>query len=483
MIDIVVIVAVMLAVTYFGHRLSGSIQDRKGFFQADGSLPWWAVSASIIATLVSAVTFVSVPAAVFATGGNLTYFQVILGLAAGKIAVGLLLAKPFYESRSVDTSYEYIGARIDRPTGEFSMYLGLVLNVINSGVKLLTASLVLDVITGWGLPGCALFVVAIAVLWCVLAGIKTVIWTDFLLFVLFSLGAVFALIFIAFNIEMSLAESVVWLDDQAKLVLFDFSTDPSVRYTIWAGVIGGIALNIAQGSTQGTWQRVKACRSASDAVKAYNFAALFYVVHIVILGVGLALAVFYFEHGVPQALEEALQTSPDRIFPHFIVTQLPVGISGLFIAAIFAAAISTLDSALAESSDLTVSHIYSRYVRKSASEQHYLFASRVLLIGWGLVFFAIALFFSRYSAEGLLDLTFKLPNYVYGAIFGSIVLARFGIGRFATFVVGFAVACALVGILAYLEVAFFYWCPVAGIAMVLVVWALERKAPEMSGVV
>ena len=83
--DLLVVVTVMLAVTYLGHRLSGSITNRRGFFQADGSLPWWAVSASIIATVVSAVTFVSVPAAVFADGGDLTYFQVILGLAAGKV--------------------------------------------------------------------------------------------------------------------------------------------------------------------------------------------------------------------------------------------------------------------------------------------------------------------------------------------------------------------------------------------------------------
>ena len=100
-IDLAVIVLVMLGVTWLGHHLSGSIASRRGFFQADGSMPWWAVSASILATLVSAVTFVSVPAAVFAPGGDLTYFQVIVGLALGKVAVALLLARPFYESKGV----------------------------------------------------------------------------------------------------------------------------------------------------------------------------------------------------------------------------------------------------------------------------------------------------------------------------------------------------------------------------------------------
>ena len=480
--DLLVVVTVMLAVTYLGHRLSGSITNRRGFFQADGSLPWWAVSASIIATVVSAVTFVSVPAAVFADGGDLTYFQVILGLAAGKVVVARLLATPFYLSQGVNTSYEYIGARIDVRTGEFSMYLGLLLNLINSAVKLLTASLVLDVISGWGLPGCALFVVAISIVWSALAGIKTVIWTDFVLFILFSVGAVFALFFVSLNIQQGIGEAIIWLDDQAKLVLFDFDTDPSKRYTIWAGVIGAVGLSIAQASTQGTWQRVRACRSVDDAQKAFDVAALFYIVHVVILGVGLALAVFYAERGVSVELAQQLSQSPDRIFPYFIVNELPVGISGLFIAAIFAAAISTLDSALTESSDLTVNHIYQR-VLPNKTEAHYLLASRLLMVVWGLLFFAAAMFFSRYQGVGLLELTFKLPNYFYGAIFASIILARFGIGRFSTIILGFVLATLSVLAMAEANVAFFYWCPVSGVLMVATVWALDRRRWEITGIV
>ncbi|NOX49044.1 MAG: hypothetical protein GXP16_00705 [Gammaproteobacteria bacterium] len=482
-VDLGVVVAVMLAVTWMGHVLSGSVNSRKAFFQADGTLPWWAVSASIIATLVSAVTFISVPAAVFAQGGDLKYFQVIVGLALGKIAVGMMLARPFYQSTHVNTSYEYIGARLDRATGEFSMAMGLLLNIINSAVKLLTASLVLDVITAWGLPGCALFVVVVSIVWSALAGIKTVIWTDFLLFLLFSAGAVFALVFMVLNIQQSFAEALIWLDGQAKLVLFDFSVDPGKRYTIWAGVIGGIALNVAQGSTQGTWQRVKACRSVGDAIKAYNYAAIFYVMHLVILGVGLGLAVFYSEHGLNDSIANQLETSPDRIFPYFIMTEIPVGLSGLFIAAIFAAAISTLDSALTESSDLTVTHIYSRFIRTDADEQHYVLVSRLMMIFWGFVFLAVALFFGRFEGEGLLDLTFKLPSYIYGAIFGSIVLARIGVGQFRSFLIGFAVACAVVVGLTSSGVAFFYWCPLSGIAMVTTVLLIERTPPDWCGVV
>ncbi|NCF44512.1 MAG: hypothetical protein GWP70_06775 [Proteobacteria bacterium] len=481
-IDLAVITVVMFGVTWAGHRLSGTISDRRGFFQADGTMPWWAVSASIIATVVSAVTFVSVPAAVFAPDGNLTYFQVILGLALGKVVVARLLARPFYLSENLATSYDYIGARIDAPTGSFCMALGLLLNTINSGVKLLTASLVLDVISGWGLAGCALFIVAVSALWGALAGIKTVIWTDFLLFLLFAAGALFSLLYMLGELTAPLPQTIVWLDAQAKLALFDFDTDMSKSSTVWAGVIGAICLSIAQGSTQATWQRVKACRSVHDACKAFDFAALFYVVHLLILGVGLALFAFYGEKGLPDALTAQLADAPDRIFPYFIATELPVGVSGLFVAAIFAAAISTLDSALAEGSDLTVNHLYAPLC-KGRSESHYLLMSRVFMVFWALVFFALAVFFSRYSAQGLLQLTFKLPNYIYGAIFASILLARFGIGSLRLILCGFVLACAIVAGLSLSGVAFFYWCPLSGAAMFGFVWLFDRRPLDFSGVV
>ena len=240
-------------------------------------------------------------------------------------------------------------------------------------------------------------------------------------------------------------------------------------------------MSIAQGSTQGTWQRVKACRSVDEACKAFDFAALFYVVHLLILGVGLALVAFYGERGISESLSAELADAPDRIFPHFIATELPVGVSGLFIAAIFAAAISTLDSALAEGSDLTVNHLYAP-VRKGRTEQHYLLISRLFMVAWALIFFALALFFSRYSAQGLLQLTFKLPNYIYGAIFASILLARFGIGSLRLILSGVVLASAIVAYLATTGVAFFYWCPISGGAMFAFVWALDRRPLDWSGV-
>lgn len=483
-IDLAVMVGVVLAVTLLGHRLSGSIRTRTSFFEADGSMPWWAVSASIIATLVSSVTFVSVPAAVFREGGDLTYLQVIIGLAIGKFFIAGMLVRSFYESDGIHTTYGYIGARMDAATGTASMWVGLALNLINSAIKLLAAAIVLDVVTDWGVAGCALAVVAFAILWSALAGIRTVIWTDFLLFILFAFGALFSLVFLGAQIEMPLPEALLWLDTQAKLTLFDFSTDLERRYTLWAALLGSIGLSLALGSTQGTWQRVRACRSVGDAQKAYNYSALFYLMHLLILGVGLGLALFYREQPLAESVASAVAAQPDRIFPHFIISELPVGLSGLFIAAIFAAAISTLDSAMTEAAELTVRHLYEPVAKRlnhATSEQHYLRVSRISLLLWGLAFAAGAVFINRFSGEGLLDLTFKLPNYLYGVTFATIMLARFRIGSFRSFCAGTVVACLSVAWMATHNIAFFWWCPAAGGLMIAVVVMLERvKMPSTS---
>lgn len=486
-IDVCVIFSLMAGVTWFGHVLSGSVVNRSQFFNAGGGLPWWAVSTSIIATVVSSVTFISVPAAVFNDGGNLTYIQMIIGLALGKIVTSWLFAEPYYSSRGVTTTYDYIGKRIGPKAGQFSMLVGLVLNLISTAVKLLTTALVLSVMTDWSLPICCLIIIIFSILWSWLAGLKTVIWTDFLLFLIFALGALFSVIWMFLAVDMPMGQALQLLDENAKTALFDLSVDPHITYTLWAGIIGSITLSLSVAGGQGTLQRIRACRSVADAKKAYSFAALFYVLHLLILLVGIALWLFYNKVGIPAELAEQLVSQPDRIFPYFIMTEIPTGISGLFIAAIFAAGISTLDSALAEVADVSVANIYEPYIKRNASDAHYLWVSRIMLVVWGGAFFALALFFSRFQAEGLLNLTFKLPNYLTGAMFGTIILARFNIGGVLEYAIGFIAASCCVWWMQSNGIGFLWWCPVSGLVMFFLSSGLavmrNNFHPERTGII
>ena len=235
--------------------------------------------------------------------------------------------------------------------------------------------------------------------------------------------------------------------------------------------------------TQATFQRVKACRSAKDAQKAFAFAALLYVTPICMLLVGLTLTVFYTQNPLPAEFLTTLESQPDRIFPYFIVTELPNGVSGIFIAAIFAAGISTIDTHLTEVSDITISDIYEKHFRKDESEAHYLLASRFALVGWGILYVLLAMGLSQFQGEGLLDLTFKAPNFVTGIILGTVILARVGIGHWRAYLFGATAAFATVFLLQYLDVGFFYWPPVSGLVMIVIVWIFSHQEPEWHGAV
>lgn len=436
------------------------------------------------------MTFVSVPGAVFRDGGNLTYLQVIIGLAVGKLFIAALFARAFYNAADERTVYDYIGRRLGNGSGNIAIGLGLLLNVINASVKLLTACLVLEVVTGWTLAECAASVMLFSVIWSGIAGVKTVIWTDLLLFILFAIGAVLILGYLALTIDVRWATIYGQWEADLRLRWLDLSLDPTRSYTLWAALIGSIGLSIALGGTQATWQRIKACRSAGDAQRAYGYAALFYALHLVVLAVGLGLVAFY-EVNPPLAEQAAaLAEKPDRVLPIFILNELPVGLSGLLLAALFAAAISTLDTALAEATDITARHLYEPLASATASESTHLLVSRLILVFWAVLFTFAAIGASRFDGDGLLDLTFKLPNYLYGTTFGLILLARYPrlrAGRelsVGAVVIGIAAASVTVYLLQLGGIAFFWWCPASGAVMIASVRACQsltsqrRPAPE-----
>ncbi len=481
-LNLAILLGLTALVTWLGHRLAGAVRNRHDFFEGGGVMPWWAVSASIIATVISSVTFVAVPAAVFKPGGNLGYFQVLLGLMLGKILTALVFARPFYDSVGVRTTYDYIGARLTPAVGQFSLALGIALSVVSTSIKVLTTGLVLAVVTNWSLAICIVAVVGFSILWSAMAGLKTVIWTDLILFVIFTAGALFAIGWTVIGLDLNAAEAFAMLDAKAKLVLFDPSIDPKKTYTLWAGLIGGSLLSLAMASSQATLQRIRACSNATEARKAYLFAALFYLTPVCMLGVGLTLTLFYTLHPLPAAVLSELAAQPDRIFPYFIVTAIPEGMSALFIAAIFAAGISTLDTALTEIADVSVTNLYARIVGE-VSAAHYMRVARIALLFWGVMFAAGALYLQRFSGRGLLDLTFELPNYVNGQLLATILLARVAVGGWAGYLVGSCVAIGTVAWLSSAGVGFFWWCPASALTMIVTVRALDRRAPEWSGIV
>lgn len=483
LLNAIIVVSTLMLVTLLGHRLARSSTNATEFFTAGGGLPWWAVAASLYATVLSAVSFVSIPATVFREGGNLTFVQIVIGLALGKIALAFLFVRPYYASSAAETVYDYLSLRLGRRVSIGVMILQTAFIVANNSIVVLSAALVLNVITDISVSSSCVVIVCFAILWSWMGGLRTVVWTDAALFGIFIIGAVLSAVLTYASTGLSPVEALTELDQSLKLKLFDLSLDPSRSYTLWTGLITGTLLGMAVIGSQSSLQRIRACRSASAAQLAFSTSAALYVTPLLLLLVGLGLSLFYGVHGVPPDLATRVATQPDQVFPYFIVHEIPDGVSGVFVAAIFAAAISTLDSRLTELSDVCVTNIYRHHIKKNASEKHYIRAARLFLLGWGLIYCLSSVALSLIDGRNLLDLTWQVSNTFAGPILGTFLLARFGIGGARSITLGTLMSVAITVYLNANGVTHFWWFPASMTIMFVTGWAASRRPLDPSGVV
>ena len=350
-----ILVGFLAATTWFGHLMRGRSDTLEGFFVGGRNVPWWAVSASLMATQTSALTFIAVPAFIFAPGGDLTYAQATLGFMLGGSVLMAHTFLPVYYRHRVVSPYDYIEARLGASVSQLARLLFVLGAVLSQGVRLLSTALVLSVVTGLPVVQCIAILGAFAAAWAWMGGITTVIWTDVVQYVLFLGGAVFALAWVLGAVPGGVAEVLRVADDHAKLRLLDLSLDPTKTFTLWAGLVGSSIFSLGQSSIdQVSTQRLMCCANIREAKKAMYGALFISVPTYLMLFVGLGLFAFYHHQPLPPDVAARFVEQPDRVYPYFIVSELPVGVSGLLIAAIFAAGISTLDSALAALSETTL---------------------------------------------------------------------------------------------------------------------------------
>lgn len=440
-----VLIVFVLGTTLLGHLLRGKAGGLDGFFLGGKSLPWWAVSCSIMASQLSAVTVIAVPGAIFRDGGNLLFLQgTLIGFVVAKLLMVLLFVKPYYE-RKIYSPYDFIEHRLGPGASNLSRGLFLVSAILGHGVRLLTIALVLSVVVEIPLGQSVLIIGLFAVLWTLLGGITTVVWTDFVLFGVMLAGAVFTLVHVFGQLSFGIAEAVRQLDEAARLRLIDVSLDPAKTWTLWTSLICFTIFELAQNSVdQVITQRIMCCRDDREARKAVLGSLGIIVFTLLMSAVGLGVWLHYQQNPLPAADAAFLAEQPSRAFPFFVVHQLPVGVSGLIIAAIFAAGISTLDSALAALSETTVIGFYRRWIRPEASEAHYVRASRASVVIWGIVLSALAWGAGRLvQNEGLLNLAYKVPILTYGPMLMIALFALKRIGRFLALLAGAVAAIGM----------------------------------------
>lgn len=461
----IVLIAFLVGTTVLGEMLKGKGDDLNSFFKGGNNLPWWAVSLSLIATKTSVATFIAVPAFVFSLSGDLTYLQMTIGFALGNVLMVFVLLKEYYEEK-VFSPYDFIQNRLGSSVSHLSRMFFMTGATMSQGVRLLATALVLSVITGQDTVICIVIIALFAVVWSYIGGITTVVWTDAIQFVIFILGALFAFYFAVDGIPGGMGELLKIADEKSKLALLDLSLDPHKTYTLWVGVLGCTFFEFGSNAVdQVVTQRALCCKNLKEAQKAVGFSVIGVTTTWIMALVGLALVAFYHINPLSEEVQATMLNEPDKIFPYYVVQQLPDGISGLIIAAMFAAGISTLDSALTALSQTSVmglgSWIYPKI--KLMSEKKVVKLSKMAIILWGAILALLAYGFSFLQDGGLLALGFKVPGYAYGVLIGIAFLALMRKGEFIGIFIGAILAIAAIAAMHVEGISFFWWFPVGAL--------------------
>jgi Na+/proline symporter len=446
-LDWAVVFGLLALTTLVGERMAGRPRSVRDFFLGGRRLPWYAVAASIVATEISAVTFISLPAVVARPGGNLAYLQLgLIGSLLAKTIIGLVLVPAYYE-REIYSPYDYMGRRLGGGARLTASALFSIGGVLGQAARVYLTAVVLEVILAgelaWveahsGLPPlvtavCAIGVVAVA--WTLIGGIATVVWTDCILFLLFLVGIGVSLVAISGQLEAGLFGALDAGWEAGKLRLLDLDPSPVKTYTIWTAAIASTwGMVGSYGTDQLVAQRLFCCRTAREARRAVIASYSAMIVTCLVALVGVGLWAFAAEHPQSAAALALASDQPDRAFPAFIVEALPAGAKGLVLAGAFAAAISSLDSILAALSQTILSALVVPTLRRRGRElgaAEALRVSRWLVVGCALLLCSVAVWIDRVAEDytSILDLALAVASYTGGALIAGFFLAFRGRSR------------------------------------------------------
>lgn len=421
-VDWTVLAVYIAGTSWLADRLAGKKETIRDYFLGGRALPWYAVCGSIVASEISGVTFVAVPAAAYREGGNYTYLMLAIGSIAARFIVGYLLV-PAYYRREIYSPYEFMGQQLGPAVNRVTTGLFLLGGFLAQGARLFLAAMVLSTITKLEIFWSILAIGAISVVWTWLGGITSVVWTDVVQFAILFVGAVVALVAAAWVVPGGVAEIVRLGAEKGKFTVFDASFNRMAVFTIWTGLFGSTFLTLAShGTDQMMAQRLFCCRSPREARKAIVWSSVGLLLPVLMLSVGVAIFA-YFKHVPMSPDHQALvKEHKDNIFPVFILTAMPIGIKGLLFAAIFSAATAT--STLAAMAQTALAAYYVPYSKRGTDQGHLVFVSKVFVLLAALGLCGTAMLCVRIEKyPGLLDLALAMAGYTYGAMLGILLLA------------------------------------------------------------
>ena len=424
-VDWLVVFGYLALTTWIGHAMRGKQGTIKDFFLGGRSLPWIAVCGSIIATEISALTFIGVPAIVYAEGGDMRYLQWAIGSIIARFIVGIYFIRLFYK-KQIFSPYDFMGNVLGEHARRTTTILFWIGGILGQSVRVMVTAIILRAVTGIDANLCILLVGVFAVFWTLMGGMRTVIWTDVVQFIIFLVGGILSLV-----VLISAAGGWGTFTDIAgqagKLRVIDTSFSLTDQYILLVAIFAIPFQNVtAYGLDQLMAQRAFCCRDANEAGKAVMWSSVSQVITLIMLLVGAGLYVFYKTNVMPDEMAERVAGERNLIFPLWILDNLPVGVRGLIIAGAFAAAISSLDSILAALSQTSIS-LFTKQEVIDADKGRLVFLSRMVVVGWGIALtaFTMILYITARDTD-LISLAFGMLAYTYGPLLGIFMLAVLG---------------------------------------------------------
>jgi SSS family transporter len=424
--DLVLIVVYLIGITLFGLRFRGgkdsNARSLRSYFLADQTIPWWAIALSIVSAETSTLTIISIPGVAYA--GDFGFLQIVIGYMLGRIVVALIFLPKYFQGQML-TAYQLIDRRFGHTLHKVTAGLFLLTRAAAEGVRVFAVSIVVGIAIGTRDVLSIAIISALTLLYTFEGGMTAVIWTDVVQMAIYIGGTFVAIYTLGSHIPGGWSQIHEVAAAAGKFHLFHFAFNLTQSYTFWAGVLGGTFLTMAShGTDQLMVQRMLAARNLRESRLALlSSGGVIFLQFTLFLLIGVGLYVFY-------GLHPAVFSSADRIFPTFIVREMPIGVAGLLVAAILAAAMSNLSAALNSLSSTTVVDFYMHW-RPEADERERMMISRASTVVWALVLFAVAVYSVFAGGKGhVVEVGLSIASVAYGALLGVFLLGT--LTRYAT---------------------------------------------------
>ena len=511
-----IVIAWIAYVVIDGVRRARGTNKIEGYFLANRSLPWWAVGLSVMATQLSAVTMIGTTGQ-GATDG-MRFIQFYFGLPLAMVILGVTIV-PYLRRAKVYTAYEFLERRFDAKTRSLTAFLFLVSRGMSCGTIIAAPAIVFSAIFGWSIGWCVALIGVPAVLYTMIGGVQAVTWVDVKQMFLITGALLAVVIALLVQIPVSPSDALHLAGQTGRLRVFDFSFSLTNTYTFWSGMIGGTFLMLSYfGTDQSQVQRYLAAKSVDQARSSLLISAYWKIpLQALVLLVGVLVFVFYQYHKGPilynpaeeravraaypqefadlqthydtaslvfvrsalrgQAIEMATRVTGkpandvNYIIPRFVLDHLPIGLAGLFIAAVIAAAMNAISGELNSLSTATVIDFYRRWVHQDGTDAHLLLVSRAATGLWGIFACVVATY--AVNLGSLIEVVNRFGSFFYGSILGVFLLAMIPRARAWGAFIGLIAGMTAVGAVNFGEPKVsFLWHNVIGAVVVVAVGML-----------